>query len=396
LGLVGYLLSMENVFMSPRMIKTGLFLVLLVMFVAVVVSEFSTYDKSTGPEVRKRSFEITYNVKVDGIVADANEVKVWIPLPVGRKAQKLHFFRVAGDTPYQVLTEPKYGNNYLVFDLDETGFSRLAAGGLEVVFAVTRYQDRPLESSWRGNGEDVSKQQLEMYLAPNRLVPISGKIADEAKRVAGHMKGTFAQSKVLYEHIVNTVSYDKRGSGWGRGDALYACDVRKGNCTDYHSLYIAELRSLGIPARFISGFGIPEGVNHGEVSYHCWAQFYIDGKGWLPVDASQADTTSERLENCFAELDEHRVAFTIGRDIKLPGSSGEPVNYSIYPSIEIDGVTYDEGKTRISFKDMQMPQEGIVKNKGTEALRHRGTKAIRGALPKPKNLTTDFTDLHGL
>lgn len=347
--------------MSLKVIKT-LLVLLTVMFVAVVASIYSR-DKVTPVKVNgKRSIEITYNVKVEDVPDQANVVKVWIPLPVDRKAQKLHYFRIANDIPYTVLEESKYGNNYIVFALDQTGVSQLTSDGLEVVFGVTRYENRPLESSWRGNAEDESPEKIEMYLAPNRLVPIDGKVAEEAKKVAGHMKGRFAQSKVVYEHIVNTLSYDKRGSGWGRGDALYACDVRKGNCTDFHSLFIGELRSLGIPARFIIGFGIPQDKTEGEVSYHCWAQFYIDGKGWLPVDATQASKTLESLADCFAVIDEHRIAFTVGRDIKLPGSSGEPVNYSIYPYVEINGQSYEKVKTVISFKDCQMPQDSMAYN----------------------------------
>ena len=33
--------------------------------------------------------------------------------------------------------------------------------------------------------------------------------------------------------------YDKSGIGWGRGDALYACDAKRGNCTDFHALLMA-------------------------------------------------------------------------------------------------------------------------------------------------------------
>ena len=340
--------------MPLRFIKSVL--VLGSAFVIIFTLQSCDNKESSAAEVRKRSFEITYNVKVNDVPKDSKEVKVWIPVPKDRKAQKLHYFRVGGDIPYTVLEEPKYGNNYIVFDLDETGISQLRSDGIQVVFAVTRYQNRPLDSSWRENQEE-SDERLKMYLAPNCLVPINGRIAAEARRVAGHMKGRFAQSKVLYEHVVKTVSYDKRGSGWGRGDALYACDVRKGNCTDFHSLFIGELRSLGIPARFVIGFAFPEDLNEGELDYHCWAQFYIDGKGWLPVDASQASNSPEKLADCFAVVDEHRVAFTVGRDIKLPGSSSEPVNFSIYPGVEIDGRTCRNPKTTVRFKVIDNPEE---------------------------------------
>jgi transglutaminase-like putative cysteine protease len=74
------------------------------------------------------------------------------------------------------------------------------------------------------------------------------------------------------------MSDDKSGEGWGGGDTIYACDVRKGNCTDFHSLFIGMARASNIPARFVSGFPVPENANQGEIpAYHCWAKFYING-----------------------------------------------------------------------------------------------------------------------
>jgi hypothetical protein len=33
----------------------------------------------------------------------------------------------------------------------------------------------------------------------------------------------------------------------------------------------------------------PEGKREGDIpGYHCWAEFYLDGVGWVPVDASEA------------------------------------------------------------------------------------------------------------
>lgn len=345
--------------MSPGILKK--FYVSVVLSMTIIMLQGCDKKKTASVEVPRRSFEIKYNVKVEDIPADANEIKVWIPVPVDRIAQKMHYFRVTGKVPYTILEESKYGNNYMVFDLDKALFPMFRSDGLEVVFGVTRYQDRPLESSWRQD-QTESEEKIKMYLAPNTLVPINGMIAEEAKRVAGHMKGQYAKSKVLYEHIVKTVKYDKRGSGWGRGDALYACDVRKGNCTDFHSLFIGELRSLGIPARFTIGFNIPDDKTEGVINYHCWAQFYIDGKGWLPVDASQASQDLKKLADSFAEVDEHRVAFTVGRDIKLPGSSCEPVNFSIYPYIEIDRKACRNTKTTIRFKNIQTPEKGLARN----------------------------------
>ena len=84
----------------------------------------------------------------------------------------------------------------------------------------------------------------------------------------------------------------KFGDGWGKGDAVYACNSRYGNCTDYHSYFIGLARSIGIPARFAIGAAIPSERNDGGTDgYHCWAEFYADGK-WWPVDISEADKFS--------------------------------------------------------------------------------------------------------
>ncbi len=59
--------------------------------------------------------------------------------------------------------------------------------------------------------------------------------------------------------------------------------------------------------------------------------------GWVPVDAS-VGALSQRRDFNFGELDPHRVAFTLGRDLKLPSpQSGDPLNYMIFAYAERDG-----------------------------------------------------------
>ena len=76
----------------------------------------------------------------------------------------------------------------------------------------------------------------------------------------------------------------------------------------------------------------------GEVpGYHCWAEFYAGGE-WVPIDASEAWKNPARHEYYFGHLDAARVAFTMGRDLALtPRQQGEPLNYLIYPYVEVDG-----------------------------------------------------------
>jgi len=202
------------------------------------------------------------------------------------------------------------------------------------------------------------------YLLPNNLIPIDGQIKKEAMRVTLNAKSDMDRVKAIYDHIVKTVTYDKSGTGWGRGDALYACNVKAGNCTDFHSLFIGMCRSIDIPARFIIGFPLPEKKTEGEIpGYHCWAEFYISkselhsdilkNKGWIPVDASEAFKHPEKKGFFFGNLDYNRIQFTIGRDIQLKEQNNtHKLNYFIYPFCTIDGEPYYDVKSSFYFKEV--------------------------------------------
>lgn len=103
--------------------------------------------------------------------------------------------------------------------------------------------------------------------------------------------------------------------------------------------------------------------SEGEIeSYHCWAEFYIEGMEWLPVDASDANNNIEKREDFFARLDQNRVAFTIGRDIKLPTAKKGPINYSIFPYVEIDGQEHSNVNAVFSFADQNEDSRKSIDN----------------------------------
>ncbi len=298
----------------------------------------------------KRTAQISYRFTISDIPSQSHNIRIWVPIPISNEHQQMHTFQVLEDHSYQIVSEAEYGNRFIVFDLMDTGLSSTNTVDITVNFDVTRYAIGQLHRHSAVN--QASNEQLARYLAADRLVPIDGKIAQEARAVAGNIESPLKQVRYIYDHIVNTLTYDKSGTGWGRGDALYACDIRKGNCTDFHSLFIAQTRALNIPARFIMGLSLPENKTGGSISgYHCWGEFYLTTTGWQPVDASEANKFPQKKDMFFGGLDEHRVAFTIGRDIKLPGSVAEPLNYVIYPHVEIDGKPHNSVETTFSFRN---------------------------------------------
>jgi len=118
-----------------------------------------------------------------------------------------------------------------------------------------------------------------------------------------------------------------------------------------HSLFISLARSNSIPARFEIGFPLPSDKTEGAIGgYHCWAWFFADGKGWAPVDISEADKHPELKDYYFGKLTVDRVAFSTGRDIELvPKSASESLNYFVYPHVEVDGKVWPKDKISLKF-----------------------------------------------
>jgi transglutaminase-like putative cysteine protease len=165
---------------------------------------------------------------------------------------------------------------------------------------------------------------------------------------------TLDKARAIYDYVFTTMRYDKTGTGWGRGDVLYACDAKKGNCTDFHSLFIAMARSQGIPARFEIGFPLPPDKRSSEIAgYHCWAEFFDPQHGWIPVDISEAWKHPEKKDYFFGAHDANRVEFTMGRDLELsPKQNGKALNYFVYPYVEVAGKEYPNVSTAFSFADV--------------------------------------------
>jgi hypothetical protein len=109
-----------------------------------------------------------------------------------------------------------------------------------------------------------------------------------------------------------------------------------------------------MPAKFEIGFGLPKDKEGSVGGYHCWAWFKPKGKDWVAVDISEANKAPEMARYYFGNLTPDRVAFSTGRDLELvPQQDGGPVNFLIYPYVEVGGKEHDPKKQerKFTFKD---------------------------------------------
>jgi transglutaminase-like putative cysteine protease len=311
-----------------------------------------------------RHFTFRYEVTVKA-VEQGKPLRVWIPLAHSDAFQTVIVKSATGDLPLRRTRERQYGDQMLYAT---TARAARADYHFVIDYDIVRREATSLTAADRLLSEDpaavtptlnyVSARQtpaLRRFLLPDKLVPTSGVPAQIAVQQVGPRAGELQRARALYDYVLATMRYDKSGTGWGRGDTLWACDAKRGNCTDFHSLFISMARSQRIPARFEIGFPLPAAKHEGEIpGYHCWAEFYLFGKGWIPMDISEAWKDPSRREYFFGALDTDRVQFTIGRDVVLePPQAGEPLNYFVYPYVEVAGKQHENVLNSFSFRDVQ-------------------------------------------
>ena len=299
---------------------------------------------------QSRHFTFHYGFTVRGI-QPGQKIAIWFPRAHSDQFQDVKILSVKGDLPLKKTREAKYGNTIFYVVAAKAAKQEYK---FDVEYDVVRKERIGLpREGLQPQLVKASAKESNEYLGPDRLVPITGRLADIAqKQVQGHTSN-IDRARALYDYVFHTMRYDKSGTGWGRGDAEWACDSKRGNCTDFHSVFISMARSQHIPARFEIGFPLPAKKNSGDIAgYHCWAEFYDSHYGWIPVDISEAWKDQSKKDYFFGAHDVNRMQFSMGRDLVLnPPQAGEPLNYFVYPYVEVDGKKWESVSNQFSFAD---------------------------------------------
>jgi transglutaminase-like putative cysteine protease len=327
-------------------------LLLLLLPLSYLIAQTSSDARKFSPSTR--TFHFTYNFTVKDIPSGAKRVRVWVPVPQTDQHQSVRVMAIKAPGKTRMTQEAEYGNRMLYADIQNPAVDK-AEFTLEYKITRREYSRGDyarLERTDQTPG--VVLASMNRLVAADGLIPTDGKIKDLAVEVTGSKRGTIAKAKAAYDYLFTNMRYDKTGSGWGRGDAVWACDAKRGNCTDFHSPFIGILRADGIPARFDIGFPLPENKEKGDIAgYHCWAEFYARKTGWIPVDISEAWKAKEKEGYFFGAVDANRVQFSTGRDVILsPKQDGPALNYFVYPYVEVDGKTYEKIDKHFSFEQV--------------------------------------------
>src|SRR5438034_8341423 len=200
------------------------FLIVPVVFLASALVAHAAGE----PGIIKGSdqFEFVYRVKLPEIKGEA---RVWLPLARTDAFQTVTEEKLNIPMKWEKVQDRDYGNDICVL------YPQPADSGktIEVRYRVVRKE----KAAYHADAAEAPR-----YLRPEMLVPVNETFKTLAQKAAAGKTDDLERAKGLYVHVMGRMRYDKSGTGWGHGDAMYACDMRTGNCTDFHAYFIALSR----------------------------------------------------------------------------------------------------------------------------------------------------------
>ena len=108
--------------------------------------------------------------------------------------------------------------------------------------------------------------------------------------------------------------------------AAEAFSLRRGVCQDITHIFVAAVRALGVPARYVGGhFHRADGVISQEAG-HAWAEAYVEDLGWVGFDPTNGICTTDAHVRVAVGLDYLGAAPVRGTRF---GGSGETLTVAV-------------------------------------------------------------------
>lgn len=309
-------------------------------------TEQAQYSEQTKPKTSTAEFDFTYAGTVSKLVPGA-KASVWIPIASNTSEQTILRRIIKTPTNFVIQGDKKFGNQILYFEASANQEGNIP---FSIGYRVRRI------SVHKNQGESKTSPQSALFLQGSKFVPVNQNLSSTVLNGIKIDSNQMTAARQIYDAVNQRMRYDKPiGQPWGRGDSVWACDHRFGNCTDFHSLFISLCREQQIAAKFEIGFPIRLDESNGSVSgYHCWAKF-ASNKTWTAVDISEANKAPDRSDYFFGNLPPDRITFSIGRDVTLsPPTTSPPINFFIYPHVEVDGKIHTSLEKEFAYHNLIM------------------------------------------
>lgn len=326
-----------------------------------------------------RTFELTTDVEV---LNPSGPTRVWVPTTL------------INPTPFQRTLSVTYHAEggkakFHKYSVDSLGIvtAEFPAGVKPVLRVKNRVETRNIAVDVSAPGKPMKQKhaELEHFLQPTKLLPTDGIVRQTSDEITSGKNTDVEKARAIYEWIVDNTFRDPKTKGCGLGDIRFMLESKDlgGKCADLNSLYVGLARAAGLPARDAFGIRVAKselgykslGASSDNVtkSQHCRAEVFLRDYGWVPVDP--ADVRKVVLEEppghlalndpmvvkararLFGSWEMNWVCYNFAHDVALPGTTGKPVGFLMYPQAQtangmVDSLDAANFKYEITAKEV--------------------------------------------
>lgn len=207
-----------------------------------------------------------------------------------------------------------FGNNVIRFSLEDHHESLTVTAAMAVQIDITAPPAPFSTSPWNDISRDILSPTTEMQIDANSFLfgsphaPTTSELATFARKSFFSDRPVLDALLDLNSRIHKEFKFDAEATNIAT-PVQTVLDRRHGVCQDFAHLMIAALRSIGLPACYVSGYirtgnETEEGLIGADAS-HAWVSVYCGDAGWIDIDPTN---------NCIPSRDHLTVAW--GRDFQ--------------------------------------------------------------------------------
>jgi transglutaminase-like putative cysteine protease len=326
------------------------------------------WTNGTGPYGAPVAYEGSDTLSIPRGDLPANgTLKIWMPLPIESGAQTTVTILSVEPAKYVKSTTGTAADMGLACLEIPLGEIRGPYLNVTAKFSFVQHEQRFAVDPAKVKPYDTNSSLYKKYTASSGNIVLSPEMKAKAKAVAGNETNPYLVAQKIYWDLISTHPYSHPAHFWldatKTPESAYVLSTGIGDCGSQSMYYAALLRAAGIPARAQGGYQMIEGTP----GTHFWAQFYLEGYGWIPVDVTAAEggtwaynATPADLRRYqayyFGSLDPYRYIIQNDVDIPLTPPAGDavvaPDGWTQFPKAVCD--TCDENPTVIGLTDASL------------------------------------------
>lgn len=230
--------------------------------------------------------KLTFSLEVEaGAVPTGEMVRVWLPFPFENGRQRN--IRLLSSSHKPTMSQGSVHHTVYMEAPAEAG--KPTQFGIEVSYDVGGQYFAIDELKRNLKPYDTTSELYARFTATERPhIVVNDKMRELARSIVGDETNPVEQASKIYDWIVARYPWaGARDYSTIPNIPEYVLEHGHGDCGQVSLLNITLLRSLGIPARWESGWML----HPGDKNLHDWGEIYFEGTGWVPCDVSFGRST---------------------------------------------------------------------------------------------------------